>query len=309
MERESRIRVVQKSYLTVALILALALLSGCAQNLAHSIAIRDIPSFASSYAGLVPVAPGYGRVIIYWEKKPMLPAMGRFHLQGDAGHLTLAYASQTGTVIDLPAGNYSLSSGGKLNKSEANFAVRDGEIACYSTDTLYNLFTGSMSGELTPVQTQACVSELAEKDIRCNLKSCQVLSVIPAMDSQFVRYAPESSDKQLEQAAKSFDTPVDRSRIYITRKRYTLGMIKSGLDGKPNMSMESSSFVCYDVEPGFHVITIDDPNGKAGFAVNTKGGENLFFHSDTLDFLTIAEGKERVNDYDLLKDGFYRSAF
>lgn len=239
----------------------------------------------------------------------MLPAMGKFDLQGDAGHLTLAYASQTGTVIDLPEGNYSLSSGGKWNKSEVNFAVRDGEIACYSTDTLHNLLTGTMSGALTPVQTQACITELAEKDIRCNLKSCQVLSVIPAMDSRFVPYASESSYKQLEQAAKNFDTPEDRSRIYITRRRYTLGMVKSGLDGKPNMSMESSSFVCYDVELGFHVITIDDSTGEVGFAVNTKGGENLFFHSDTLDFLAIAEGKERVDDYDLLKDVFYRSAF
>jgi hypothetical protein len=308
MDRRSLITTTAKFSVYLSFTLSLLLMSGCAMNFAHHMAMKDLRGISDYYAGLTPVAPGYGRVIIYWQKRPMMPAMGSFQIQGDAGHMTLGYASQTGTIIDLPVGNYSLTSGGKLNKSEVFFSVHDGAIACYNTETVYDFMFGTMSGVMAPLQMQECLSNLTEHDIRCNLRSCQVLTVMPSTERPFAPYSTTDSHTQMEQLSKDFNTPQDRSRIYITRRRYTLGMVHSGVDGKPASTMESSSYACYDVEPGFHVITVDDPTGEKGFVVNTKGGENYFFHTDTLDFMSTAEGRARVTESDLLKHGFYRSA-
>jgi hypothetical protein len=294
------------SFISSAILLLMT--SGCAMNAAHHMAIKDARNFSKAYSELDPVAPGHGRVIIYWEKRPMLAAMGSFRLHGDAGHLSLAFASQTGTVIDLPEGSYTLSSGGKLNKSEVVFTVHEGASACYNTETIYDFMFGTRSGAMTPVPMEACLPQIIEQDIRCNLTSCQVMTVIPPKEALAAPYSTTDNHKQLELLSKEFTTPADRSRIYITRRKYTLGMFKYGVDGKPTTTMESSSYACYDVEPGFHVITSDEPIGEMGFPINTRGGENYFFHSDALGFLPADKGEEQVRDYDLIRQGFYRSA-
>jgi hypothetical protein len=167
---------------------------------------------------------------------------------------------------------------------------------------------GPSTGVMAPIDTQECLTSLVKHDIRCNLKSCQVLTVIPSSDRLFAPYSATQSHEQMEQLSKDFNTPADRSRIYITRRMYTLGMVQSGVDGKPTLSMESSSYGCFDVEPGFHVITVSDPTGDKGFVVNADGGENYFFHTDTLDFLPNTRGIEHVSDYDMLKQGFHKSS-
>ena len=73
---------------------------------------------------------------------------------------------------------------------------------------------------------------------------------------------------------------------------YTLGMVKAGLDDKPSFTMEGDSYICFEVNPGFHIITVSDPNGERGFKLKTEGGENYFFHTDTLDYLDPLKAKK-----------------
>jgi hypothetical protein len=114
---------------------------------------------------------------------------------------------------------------------------------------------------------------------------------------------------KLEIEARNFDFKNHLSRIYITRRMYTLGMVRVGVDGKPEAKIESSSFVVYEVEPGEHTVVaaIGGPHNIAqAYRISTEPGGCYFFHSDKFKFLSETEGKRLVMDYDLLERGFFK---
>lgn len=279
-------------------------LTGCATNLAHHMAIKNAKRIDSVYPNLDVQAPNDGRLIIYWEKMPMVPAFGNFKLKGKAGHIEAGYMSQTGIVMDLPEGEYSLSKGGMLNKQEIQLRIEAGKTYCFNTSTIITLIVAPMSGVLTAVPPQECLSEIAEKDIRCSLYNCLVQTIIPSKGKNFKPYPSKKNYKQAEIKSKELFVSSEKSRIYITRDMYTLGMVKAGLDAEPVFTMGGDTYICYEVEPGYHTIAVSDPNGERGFRLKAKGGRIYYFHTDTLDYLDPSQGKELIEDYDLLKNGF-----
>jgi hypothetical protein len=90
---------------------------------------------------------------------------------------------------------------------------------------------------------------------------------------------------------------------------YTLGWVRVGLDGKPEVKVDSSSFVVYEVAPGEHTVVaaIGGPhNIQQAYRLSVKPGQCYFFHSDSFNFLKAEEGKKLVNDYDMVNDGFLK---
>jgi hypothetical protein len=86
-------------------------------------------------------------------------------------------------------------------------------------------------------------------------------------------------------------------------------MVRVGLDGDPQAKVESSSFVAYEVEPGEHTVAVavgGPHNIVQAYRVSAEPGSCHFFHSDNFKFLSGAEGKKLVLDYDLLQQGFYK---
>ncbi len=290
-------------FIIVAILFSLNL-SSCATNFAHHMAIKNVKGITDVYPGQDDPAPSDGRLIIYWEKMPMVPAFGNFQLKGEAGHIAAAYMSQTGIVMDLPEGEYSLSAGGIVNKQEIPLKIEAGKTYCFNTSTIVTLVIAPMSGVLTAVPPQECLSEIAEKDIRCSLNNCLVQTIIPSKGRNFKQYQLENNHKQAELKSKELFVSSEKSRIYITRDMYTLGMVKAGLDAEPAFTMAGDTYACYEVEPGYHTITVSDPNGERGFRLKTKRGGIYYFHTDTLNFLEPSKGKELIGDYDLLKNGF-----
>lgn len=289
----------------IAAILFTLTLSSCATNFAHHMALRNAKAISSVYSGYEVPAPNDGRLIIYWEKKPMIPASGKFEISGDAGYLEAGFITQTGIVIDLPEGSYSFSLGGILNKQDVQLEIESGETYCFNTSTLFvPVIIGSMSGELIPMPPQECLSELAEKDIRCSLYNCFVQTIIPDKSGSFQSYSSKYGHEQAETASKEIVLNPEKSRVYITRDMYTLGMVKAGLDAPPAFTMKGDSYVCYEVDPGYHTITVSDPNGERGFKLKTKRNKIYYFHTDTLNYLDPSRGRELVEDYQLLKNGF-----
>jgi len=291
-------------FFVFAALLFSLLLSGCATNFAHHMAIRNVSGIKSVYDNLESPTQSDGRLVIYWEKKPLMATSGGVKITGDDGYMDIGLATQTGAIVDLPSGQYVLSMGGLINKREITFSIEAGQTVFCNTETLYSFITGPMSGSVTLVPVQEGLSDLAENDIRCCLNSCQVLTLIPDKDRNQLPYQIEQDHKQAKLRSKDFDFNNAKSRIYVTRDMYTLGMVKAGIDATPGFSMGGNSYFCFEVNPGFHVITVSDPNGKRGFKVKTEAGESSFFHTDTLDYLGTAEGMELVAHYDLLKEGF-----
>jgi hypothetical protein len=291
-------------FFVIMAILASLNLSSCATNFAHHMALRNVDGIDTVYSTLGPPAPSDGRLIIYWEKSSLIAASGQFKIRGDAGYLTAGYITRTGAIMDLPAGQYSLSVGGMLNKKEVNLTIEAGKTFCYNTETLFVPLIGAGTGGLKSIPIQECILDLSQKDIRCCLNNCLVLTVIPEKGPIFRPYAPNANHREVELKSKDFNIGTAKSRIYITRDMYTLGMVKAGLDAEPSFTMEGDIYLCYEVEPGHHIITVSDPNGQRGFKIEARAGQIYYFHTDTLDYLDDARGRELVEDYDLMKNGF-----
>jgi hypothetical protein len=278
-----------------------------AENLAHSLAMSEFDRVDTVYHKLEPIGDGYGRVIVYWEKRPMISGTGSFRLEGNAGFLETGFAAQTGTIIDLPSGQYSISSSGWDANQDIYFDVAEGESSCFDTETVYSVILGARSGSINAAPIEECLTRISKKDIHCNMNSCTVITVVPANESHFEPYATSLSQEQLDLKTKEEYVEDDKSRIYILRRRYTLGQFKSGLDARPTITMESSSYVCYEVNPGFHILTVLYPFGELGFKLKSEGGKSYYFSTDSLTFVDTNTGKELVAEYELLENGFYKN--
>jgi hypothetical protein len=152
-----RIQSAQLRSVMAAIGLGLAL-TGCAQNLAHHLTLQEIKRVDSLYQQMPPVDPDYGRVIVYWEKHPVLPVTGRFELEGSAGYLVTGFGSQMGTIIELPVGQYTISSGGWVNRQSIHLDVAEGNASCFNTETVYSFISGPMSGAMNAVPIEDCLA-------------------------------------------------------------------------------------------------------------------------------------------------------
>jgi hypothetical protein len=135
-----------------------------------------------------------------------------------------------------------------------------------------------------------------------------LVTVIPANEVQFEPYSSSFSQEQLALKSREEYVDNDKFRIYMLRRRYTLGMVKSGLDARPNVAMESNSYVCYEVDPESHILTVSNTSGDLGFKLKAKGGKSYYFLTDTLNFVDTSAGKELVAEYELLENGFYKTS-
>lgn len=307
----------------------LLILSGCAQNAIHHVVVEGYPSMAERYADLKPLGQNDARVILYWPEKTFFENhAARVVLDGDDGSIQPVIGYRTAELIDLPAGSYSIG----ISNSEKTILLeaQPKETYCYNVGELKNWSSESNSNQssyeddyrssekddqvqiiekpkLVPLET--CIADFQKDDIRCAHKECLVKTVVPTTSVSFQQYAPGMEHDKLETEARNFDIDKDLSRIYITRKMYTLGMVRVGVDGKPETKVESSSFVVYEVEPGEHTViaAIGGPHNIAqAYRLSTEPGECYFFHSDKFTFLSASEGKKLVMDYDLLERGFYK---
>ena len=291
-----------------------AFLTGCAENAIYHVVVEGYPSMAERYSGLSPVGKNDSRLILYWPEKSFFqsPAV-RMTIDGENGSVLSDVGYRTAELLDLPAGNYSI--GLSSSDRKIQLSAQPGETYCYDIATLkkWSAKTDNASAakvdEPAPIPLAECIADFSTDDIRCAHKQCQVKTVVPKTAKEFQSHSPEMDHKQLTMQARNFQISKDVSRIYIVRRMYTLGMVRVGLDGRPDIKVNSNSFVVYEVPPGEHtvVVTIGGPhNIEQAYRFSAKAGENYFFHSDTFKFLTTTEGQGLVMDYDLLKDGFLK---
>lgn len=303
------------------------IISGCGQKIAYHIAIEGFPSMAEHYSQLPPVGNNHARIILYWPEKPFITASEVFGLgyseaftiSGVNGAINITIGFRTAEVFDLQPGLYSLKNKSKYYSGTIEISAQPGQIYCYNITEFINWFSEKEKNQKTntalkkpkPISIEAFTADFEKYDIRCGHKECLVKTTVPQKEPSFLNYDDHMSHKELEREAKNFHIKNNISRIYITRKLYTLGMVRVGLDGKPFTKVNSSSFVAYEVNPGAHtvVVTIAAHGIEQAYKISTKPGKCYFFHSDTFNFITTHEGQERVKKYDLVKNGFFKQPF
>jgi len=276
--------------------------------------VEGYPGMAEKYPHLSTVGQNDARVILYWPEKSVLqyPSL-RIIIDGENGSMHSDVGYRTAELVDLPAGNYSI--GISRSDRKIQLPAQPGKTYCYNIADLKtwssqeNDKAGKVIEEPEPVQIEECIMDFSNDDIRCAHKECLVKTVVPKVGKVFKQYSSEKDHDQLTFEARNFNISKDVSRIYITRRIYTLGMVRVGLDGKPEIKVNSKSFVSYEVEPGEHTVitSIGGPhNIEQAYRLSTKGGECYFFHSDKFRFLQKTEGQELVKKYDLLDGGFFK---
>jgi len=298
--------------LLIIILFAFLALSGCANAVYHNV-VEGYPSMAERYSGLSPVGQNDARLILYWPEKSVLEYPGlRVMVDGENGSVVSDIGYRTAELLDLPAGNYSI----KISRSsrKIQLSAQPGETYCYNIATL-KIWSSQNDGttdekieEPHLIPPEEYIADFSNDDIRCAHKQCQVKTTVPTTDKVFQPYSPDLSHGKLTIEARNFNVNKDVSRIYITRRMYTLGMVDVGIDGKPKIKVNSNSFVVYEVYPGEHtVVTAIPAHGiEQAYRLSAKAGECYFFHSDTFQFLQTAEGQELVNKYDLIDDGFLK---
>jgi hypothetical protein len=303
-----------KVALSIITLFVFLTLSGCAQNAIYHMVVEGYPSMADRYDSLSPVGQNDARLILYWPEKSFFqsPAL-RIMIEGENGSTHSDVGYRTAELVDLPAGNYSI--GLSRSDRKIQLSAQAGETYCYN---IAKFKTWSVQKDEAPdvkieepqrIPLEECITDFSNDDIRCAHKQCQVKTIVPLAGILFQPYAPDLGHDQLTLEARNFNISQDVSRIYITRRMYTLGMVRVGIDGKPKNKVNSSSFVVYEVDPGEHTVVaaIGGPhNIEQAYRVSTEAGKCYFFHSDKFKFLQDAEGQELVKDYDLLDKGFFK---
>lgn len=289
-------------------------LSGCAQNMIYGVVVEGYPKMAERYAELTPVGSADARIVLYWPEKTFFEGHSiRMVVDGGNGSVEPLIGYRTAELLDLPAGKYSIGIADDERKiilqaqPGTTYCLNAGEFKIWSSGK--QTATDQMVEEPKPIPTETCVSDFSKDDIRCGHKECLVKTIVPKSSAHFQQYATDMDHDKLQIEARNFDIAKDVSRIYITRKLYTLGMVRVGVDGDPEAKVESSSFVAYEVEPGEHtiVVAVGGPhNIVQAYRVSTEPGGCYFFHSDSFKFLSGTEGRRLVMDYDLLEQGFYK---
>ncbi|MFC1877073.1 hypothetical protein ACFL2E_07375 [Thermodesulfobacteriota bacterium] len=305
--------IISRMALPIIILFAFLTLSGCAKNAIYHTVVEGYPSMAERYSGLSPVGQNYARLILYWPEKSFFqsPAL-RIVIDGENGSVHSDVGYRTAELLDLPAGNYSI--GLSRRDRKIQLSAKPGETYCYNIATL-KIWSDQKDGvsdekieEPKLIPLEEYITDFSEDDIRCAHKQCQVKTIVPPTDKVFQPYSPGLDHDQLTLEARNFNISKDVSRIYITRKMYTLGMVRVGLDGKPKIKVSMSSFVVYEVDPGEHTVVaaISGHNIEQAYRLSTKAGECYFFHSDTFKFLQTTEGQKLVSDYNLVDDGFLK---
>ena len=294
-----------RTFLVFICVIFLLILSGCATNVIYKTVVKDYPLLAVSYPSLTPIGSNDARVILYLPDQFVLTlfdASDRIYIEGENGSMSSDVGVKTAEIFDIPAGNYSL----WIKKNEKiKIHAQPGNIYFYNILTLKNW----INLILPPITNiEECFSDISMKDIRCAHKECLIKTITPKNVRVINQYSTNSNHKQLTLEARKFNIGMDVSRIYITRKVYTLGMVRVGLDSKPEIKVNRKSFVVYEVKPGVHIVaaSIRAHGIEQAYKLTAKGGESYFFSSDTFNFLESGKGKELVNDYDLIEEGFFR---
>ena len=299
-----------KMIVTLISLTSPAFLFGCAENAIYHVVVEGYPVMAKEYVHLTPVGQNDARLILYWPEKSFFQGSAiriMIDSENGAAHSLLGY--RTAEILDLPAGEYTM--GLSKNKKRIGLEALPGKTYCYNVTEIKTWSDQKEEGIKPPgpIPLEECIQSFSRDDIRCAHKECLVKTVVPKTPRTFRRYHPNLDEDQLKAEAKNFDIPKDVARIYITRRLYTLGMVRVGVDGKPEIRVGSSSFVVYEVVPGEHTVisAIGGPhNIEQAFRISVAPGECCFFHSDTFRFLDTEQGRELVRDYDLIDGCFFK---
>lgn len=283
-------------------------LSGCVPNLVQEQVLKSFPTLAESYPGLRPIGSNDARVILYLPDQTILVSMSLgIAIDGDQGAMHSSVAYKTAEIVDIPAGEYSLSTADFSGGEKVRIQARPGELYVYDISTLKRWINKVLPPVKNP-QTQ--LAAISAGDIHCAHKQCAVKTITPTTGVVLRRYSTTATQEQLTLKARQFDIGSDVSRIYILRDVYTLGMVSVGLDAKPETKIDGDSFVVYEVRPGDYTITGAIGGGphniEQAYRVSTKGGECYFFLNDRFEFLAAGKGRELVGGYALMKGGFFR---
>ena len=289
--------------------ISLFLFTGCAENAIYHAVVQGYHKMTERLLSFSDVGLNDARLILYWPEKSFIQGVSvRIMVDGDNGSMHSDVGYRTAELIDLPAGIYHF--GLYKNDKRIQLNALPGTVYCYNVTEIKKWTSEEEDrNQPQPVQIEECIQDFPKDDIRCAHKECLVKTVVPKKSGIFRAYHQDMGHEQLENEARNFKIDDKVSRVYITRKMYTLGWVRVGLDGKPEVKVDSSSFVVYEVEPGEHTVVaaIGGPhNIQQAYRLSAKPGQCYFFHSDSFKFLLAEEGKKLVNDYDLVNEGFLK---
>ena len=257
--------------------------------------------------------PDEARVVFY-QAKLSFGGVGGFFLSvnGEAGYIKgLSFMDGTGFIIDMPPGTYKFdqSKSCKICNNAVSFSLKFEPGKAY----YYRLQKGK-TPELVP--PEAAATQLKDEGIRTEgeAKSPDVYvgvirTLVPFTESNLVPYSETLTHKQLEEKALEFNPAMGKARVYVIRNLFTMDGMTAGLDEKPMTVVSGDSYICYEVNPGIHVLTtgiIKYNDIALAFKINLQAGKNYYFYHDKNTFISEKKAKKLLKKYDMVKRGFYK---
>ena len=298
----------------------LLITSGCMSMMYNSFVDKE-ESADKMLSKLSPVSPDRSRVVFYMKRLSNLGielepggSMGyadiEISIKSKQGHATISVCDRLAEVIDLPEDVYAFSFSSKHGllgeKSFLSLDLKNGQT--------YFIETAKYEpAKLVP--TEQAREDIRQADIRSGVRNESIGTLMPNVNVDYVPYSRKMSHKELTSLAKEFTPHPDRSRIYITKNTSNLVPLLIGLDCKADRKVKKNAFLCYDVVPGYHVVTLGSSLSKSvekAHGINTVGGKCYFFNQGgTGDirqrFISEEKGKKNLQKFKLQKNGFLKS--
>jgi hypothetical protein len=239
----------------------------------------------TSLSRIEAIEPDEARVVFY-QAKLSLGRVGGLSLSvnGEAGYIKgLSFMDGTGFIVDLPPGTYTFdqSKSCKICNNAVSFRLKLEPGKIY----YYRLQKGK-TPELVP--PEAAVAQLKDEGIRTegaaespNVYVGVIRTLVPFTESNLVPYSETLTQKQLSDKALEFNPANGKARVYVIRNLFTMDGMTAGLDEKPLTVVSGDSFICYEVNPGIHVLTtgiIKYNDIALAFKVKIQAGQNYYFY-------------------------------
>ncbi|MDY6990801.1 MAG: hypothetical protein SWQ30_22390 [Thermodesulfobacteriota bacterium] len=258
------------------------------------------------------------RVVFYYAKlslvDPMSGGVGSITLSvnGETGYIKgLSFMDGTGYIVDFPAGvhTFEQSKTCKICNNAVTFSLRFDPGETY----YYRLQKGKPPELVSP---EVAAAQLTKEGIRTegearnpNVYSGVIRTLVPFSESQLVLYSEGMTQKQLREKALEFNPAAGKARVYVIRNLFTMNGMTAGLDEKPMTVVSGDSFICYEVNPGIHILTtgiIKFNDIALAFKLNLVADHNYYFYHDKNTFISEQEAQKMLKKYDIVKNGFYK---
>jgi hypothetical protein len=290
-------------------------------SIGHDIEIDAQGSADKILSELSPVAADKARVVLYMERVAKGEGLGGIGpirglgltavlIKGEQGSTKVSMLDQTAEVIDLPAGKYAIETpkGGVFGNDDRSLSivVKNGQ-------TYFLKIEGNKPPKLVP--TDEAREEIRQADIRCDTHEGSIFALQTQTNAKYGPYSSQMSHKELISLTMQFNPSPDRSRIYIMGGTSGFfGPMLIGLDCKADRRIKKNTFLCYDVAPGNHAVTVGhaiNKNLESAYSINTVGGKCYFFDfiwgEGNKSFIREEKGKKRLKKCKLQKNGFLKS--